>query len=245
MSSDRSRIITTWKTRATHRGRRGERSSRVRPTERVNLFCPRDSVTPSISCGSTQTESVPEDVILPDVPFADVAVQSEPVSAGEVVDLLEMDLLGYLRHICYGAKRTEYTPASLNRQAGAWCEENKSRLGVYKNYALRASMIARCVNAVLPPGLEEAGLIGVYRERGQEIKDYNRGLAEMGDQREDLRWIVGVAGVTCVVLGVASRVAGRPNAATALAAVGIAGAGLYGVSKARDFFKRATRGRWW
>jgi len=159
-------------------------------------------------------------------------------------DCLEIELIGYLRHLCYGAVRTQYTPASLNRMASNWLEENKARLGPYENWALRADMIGRCVNAVLPPGLVEAGLMDVYCRRGDEIKAYNRGLAEMGDQREDMRWIVAAGGAACAGLSLATHVAGRPGAAAVLGVAGAAGVATYGWSKARDLYRRATAARW-
>lgn len=158
---------------------------------------------------------------------------------------IELELLGYLRYLTHGAERTRYTPASLNRMAGNWCEENKSRLGPYQQWSLRADLIARCVNAVIPPGLAEAGLIEMYQREGARIQAFNRGLVEMGDHRWDLRPVVAAVGAAAVVTGVALRTGGFKTAASGiLSGVGVAGLAWVAASKGRDLFRTLGAARW-
>lgn len=160
---------------------------------------------------------------------------------------LEYDLMGYLRFRLHGVPRTEYTAQSLDQAAATWLmeKENKDRLGPYKTWKWRSVLITRCVNAVLPPGLEETGLIATYREHGARIRQHNRDLKAMDDSREDFRYLVGAAGLAAGAAAMVGRIAGHQTIAKGLGIVGAAGIAIYAASKARDLWRRASVGRWY
>jgi len=158
---------------------------------------------------------------------------------------VEVRLLGFLRGRLYGAKRTPGTPQSLNLQGLNWCAKNEQHLGEYQHPAAQSALVARCVNVVLPPSLEEAGLIDVYRLEGDNIRTLNDGLEEMGDRRKDLLWILGAAGATCAVAGTAVALTGSKALGGALCAAGTVAAGIFGWSKAKDVMRSARAARWY
>lgn len=173
-------------------------------------------------------ESLPS---LPDVP--------------EVWNDVEDRLRGFLEGRVFGAKRTPATPQSLNLQGLNWCEKNKEHLGPLSHEWARARLVARCVTTVLSPTSAEDGLIAMYQHEGDKIRALNEGLEEMGDRRKDLRWLIGAAGVTTAAVGVAAHFTGQKGVGVILGAVGIAGVGLYGWSKARDVCRAARAARWY
>ncbi|APG76519.1 hypothetical protein 1 [Hubei tombus-like virus 12] len=211
---------THWLPTATYRGRRGSKTPSG-PSSVASDLPSTDELRSELSRLEEEAQKVQ--------PWTDVEVR----------------LLGFLRGRLYGAKRTPATPQSLNLQGLNWCVKNHDHLGEYQHPAAQAALVARCVNVVLPPSLEEAGLIDVYQREGEKIKAFNNGLDEMGDRREDLRWLVGLGGVTAAVAGTVAGLTGSRVIGGGLLAAGIAGVGIYGWSKVRDITRRAQAARWY
>ncbi len=168
-----------------------------------------------------------------------------PRKVEEVWPDVEVRLLGFLRGRLYGAIRTPATPQSLNLQGLNWCQKNDAHLGEYAHPAAMSALVARCVNTVLPPNVEELELLDTYGRRGAEIRDLNQGLGDMKDPRRDMRkWVLG-AGVLGIVAGVACIKGGRNLWGGVSACIGGALTGTYLVSRARESITEIRRARWY
>jgi hypothetical protein len=173
--------------RGTHRGGRGGFRGRRTP----------ESSAPSSSGGLStprpviQVEAAP--IVSPTIPEKVVELWEDP----------EERLCGFLLGRANFALRSSATAQSLNLQGLNWLGKNEEHLTPARRHPLwQQEVVASVVNQILPPGRADQGLMEVIHRYGDKIRDFNKTVSEMTDQRWDIRWIIALVGAIMFTIGV-------------------------------------------
>jgi len=180
--------------RGTHRGGRGGFRGRRTP----------ESYAPS-SSGSTATPPLNIQAKVAPVPIPTV-----PEKVVELWEDAEDRLVGFLLGRANFALRSSATAQSLNLQGLNWLGKNEEHLTPARRHPLwQQEVVASVVNSILPPGRADKGLMEVIHRYGDKIRDFNKTVSEMTDQRWDIRWIIALVGLVLFAIGVVPSLAWR------------------------------------